>query len=107
LSYFSQTQKGDYAWNEKDFTVTSYRTEAMDASHKEISEKKTALPRRCEIIEKFAHHCHNTAKKLETDEKTGTKRYVYIPKLGGPDHFRLAQCYETMARTGTPAKRFA
>jgi hypothetical protein len=36
------------------------------------------------------------AKKLEEDEETGSKRYIYV-KLG-PDHFRHAFNYETMAR---------
>jgi hypothetical protein len=36
------------------------------------------------------------AKKLEEDEETGSKRYVYV-KLG-PDHFRHALNYEAMAR---------
>lgn len=106
LSYFSKTQKGAYAWNEEQYTVTSYRTESMDASHKEISDQKIILPSRCRIVELFASHCHNTAKKLHEDEETGEKRYVYIPKLGGPDHFRLAQCYESMARNETPSAMF-
>jgi len=106
LSYFSETQKGDYKWDEEAYIVNSNRTEAMDASHKEISSQLLILPKKCQIIEKYASHCHNTAKKLAEDEKTGSKRYVYIPKLGGPDHFRLAQCYETMARQGAPRKMF-
>lgn len=100
LSYFSEHQKGDYTWNEKDLTVTSYRTDAMDASHKEISDELIILPIRSKMLDLYANHCHATAKKLVTDEKTGSQRYIYIPKLGGPDHFRLAQCYETMARNG-------
>jgi len=106
LSYFNETQKGDYKWDEEAYIVNSNRTEAMDASHKEISNQLLILPRKCQIVEKYASHCHNTAKKLVEDEKTGSKRYVYIPKLGGPDHFRLAQCYETMARQGAPRKMF-
>jgi hypothetical protein len=101
LSYFSEHQKGDYSWNERDYTVTSYRTDAMDASHREISNQDIIIPQQSKIVETYAKHCHATAKKLETDEKTGSQRYIYIPKLGGPDHFRLAQCYETMARNGT------
>ncbi len=107
LSYFSETQKGNYKWDEGAYLVNSNRTEAMDASHKELAEKLIVLPKRCQVVEKFAKHCHATAKKLVEDEKTGSKRYIYIPKLGGPDHFRLAQCYETMARQGAPAKRYA
>lgn len=107
LSYFSEHQKGDYSWNEKEYTVTSNRTEAMDASHKELGNQNIVLPARSKMVEKYALHCHHTAKKLEEDPKTGTKRYIYVPKLGGPDHFRLAQCYETMARKGTLSPLFS
>ena len=48
------------------------------------------------MIEEFAQHLHNVAKRLEEDEETGSKRYVYV-KLG-PDHFRHAFNYECMAR---------
>jgi hypothetical protein len=47
-------------------------------------------------VKEFAEHLHNAAKKLEEDEETGSKRYVYV-KLG-PDHFRHAFNYEAMAR---------
>lgn len=106
LSYFNENQKGNDRWDEESYIVNSNRTESMDASHKEISDQNIVLPRKTEIVEKYASHCHSTAKKLQEDEKTGSKRYVYIPKLGGPDHFRLAQCYETMARQGAPRKMF-
>jgi hypothetical protein len=43
---------------------------------------------------------HNVAKRLEEDEETGSKRYVYV-KLG-PDHFRHAFNYEAMARQSAP-----
>ena len=111
LSYFSRAQKGDYRWNEVDFTVTSNRTENLDASHEELSHTRIMLPKQCGIVQLYAEHCHAIAKKLEeveeldaktqTKRKTGEKRYVYI-KLTGKDHFRFAQTYETMARQGAP-----
>ena len=36
LSYYSDSQKGDYAWRENDMLVTINRTESLDASHKAI-----------------------------------------------------------------------
>jgi hypothetical protein len=54
------------------------------------------LPRESDTVREFAKHLHNVAKKLEEDEETGSKRYVYV-KLG-PDHFRHAFNYESMAR---------
>jgi hypothetical protein len=111
LSYFSKSQKGDYQWNERDYIVTSNRTEALDASHEELSKATIILPRESEIVHLFAEHCHAIAKKLEeveeldqktqTKRKTGEKRYTYI-KLTGKDHFRFAFNYESMARNGAP-----
>jgi hypothetical protein len=62
------------------------------------------LPKECEIVKEFAAHLHNVAKKLEEDEETGSKRYVYV-KLG-PDHFRHAFNYEAMARQSSPVRLF-
>ena len=80
--------------------VSCNRTESLDASHREIQDQAIILPKECEIVREFAKHLTNTAKKLEEDEKTGSKFYVYI-KLG-PDHFRHAFNYEAMARQNSP-----
>jgi len=106
LSYFNKHQRGSYKWDEREHTVVSNRTEALDASHKEISGRDVLLPRRCDIIEDaFAPHCTAIAKRLEEDEETGSKEYVYI-RLNKKDHFRFAFNYESMARNGEPAWLF-
>ncbi len=96
LCYYNERQKGKYKWNEADMTVQCNRTESLDASHNEILTGQIVLPREFDIVQVFARHLHNVAKKLEEDEETGSKRYVYV-KLG-PDHFRHAYNYECMAR---------
>jgi hypothetical protein len=96
LNYYAEHQKGKYAWNEKDLTVSCNRTESLDASHNEIMQGRIILPRESDVVREFALHLHNVAKKLEEDEETGSKRYIYV-KLGA-DHFRHAFNYETMAR---------
>lgn len=96
LNYYNIHQKGSYAWNEKEFIVSCNRTESLDASHKQITDSRVILPSKSDMVNVFADQMHNVAKKLEEDEETGSKRYVYI-KLG-PDHFRHAFNYETMAR---------
>jgi hypothetical protein len=96
LSFYQEHQKGNYLWDEKNLTVSANRTEALDASHHEISSGNIIIPHNQKIVGEFAHHCHNVAKKLEENEETGSRRYVYI-KLG-PDHFRHAYSYEAMAR---------
>ncbi len=100
LNYYNEHQKGSYAWNEKELIVSCNRTESLDASHKEIMDQALILPKECEITREFAKHLHNVAKKLEEDEETGSKRYVYV-KLG-TDHFRHAFNYEAMARQNSP-----
>jgi len=96
LNYYNQHQKGSYAWNEKQLIVSCNRTESLDASHREVMDQAIILPKECEVVREFAQHLHNVAKKIEEDEETGSKRYVYV-KLGA-DHFRHAHNYEAMAR---------
>lgn len=100
LNYYSEHQKGHYSWNEKDLIVSCNRTESLDASHREILDRKISLPKESGIVREFARHMHNIAKKLVEDETTGSKRYVYV-KLG-PDHFRHAFNFEAMARQSAP-----
>jgi len=104
LNYYNKHQKGHYAWNDKELIVSCNRTESLDASHREIMDRQIILPKECEATRGFALHLHNVAKKLDEDEETGTKRYVYV-KLG-PDHFRHAFNYECMARQNAPALLF-
>ena len=96
LNYYNEHQKGHYAWNEKELIVSCNRTESLDASHREIMDQALVLPKDCQIVQEFAQHLHNVAKKLEENIESGSKRYVYV-KLG-PDHFRHAFNYEAMAR---------
>ena len=104
LNYYNEHQKGHYAWNEKELIVSCNRTESLDASHREIMDQSTILPKECEIVGEFAQHLHNVAKKLQEDEETGSKRYVYV-KLG-TDHFRHSFNYEAMARQNSPSFLF-
>jgi hypothetical protein len=104
LNYYNIRQKGSYAWNEKELIVQCNRTESLDASHREILDGTIILPKECEVTRTFAQHLHNVAKKLEEDEETGSKRYVYV-KLGA-DHFRHGFNYEAMARQSSPVFLF-
>jgi hypothetical protein len=96
LNYYQIGQKGGYAWNEGTLTVACNRTESLDESHNQVMFRKIFLPKECGVVKEFALHLHNVAKKIEEDDETGSKRYVYV-KLG-TDHFRHAFNYECMAR---------
>jgi len=96
LCFYREHQKGRYAWNDRDLTISCNRTESLDASHSEILNAQVIFPRQGEMMDEFANHCSGIAKRLETDETTGSKRYIYV-KLG-LDHFRAAFNYETIAR---------
>ena len=100
LNFYNQHQKGAYSWNDSEYIVQCNRTESLDTSHNQIMDKAIILPKQCTETEVFASHLHAVAKKLEEDEETGSKRYVYI-KLGD-DHFRHAFNYECMARGNMP-----
>jgi len=100
LNYYNERQKGSYAWNEKELIVQCNRTESLDNSHNQIMDKTIILPKQCEATINFAEHLHAVAKKIEEDQQSGSKRYVYI-KLGD-DHFRHAFNYECMARGNMP-----
>jgi hypothetical protein len=105
LSFYAEFQKGNYRWNEADLTVSANRTESLDASHNQILTGSIVLPGWSDMVRTFAAHCHNVAKKLEEDEESGSKRYTYV-RLG-PDHFRHALNYETMARQYLSSSFFA
>lgn len=98
LNKYNIHQRDSYKWDEEELRVSGNRTETLDASHREIQEQSIILPKKCEIVQEFAKHLHNLAKKLEEDEETGSKRYVYIPVGTKEDHFRHAFNYEVMAR---------
>jgi hypothetical protein len=104
LSYYSEHQKSGYRWKEDDLTVFSNRTEALDASHVEVTDQRLILPRYCEMVQLFAEHLANTAKRLEQGED-GSTRYVYV-KLG-PDHMRHSFSYFMMALQFGGSGRFA
>lgn len=94
LNYYNINQKESYKWNDEKMTVEENRTESLDASHSLIADGDVVLPF-TDSAEEYAEHCHNTAKKLYEDDETGSRRYVWL-KLG-PDHFRHADNYATIA----------
>ncbi|NJB67227.1 hypothetical protein GGQ74_000867 [Desulfobaculum xiamenense] len=93
--FYSEQQRGGYAWNEGKQVVTVNRTESLDDSQHVLLEGTVALPRVCGVVETFAAHCNNLAKKLE-EREDGSRRYVYV-KLSPEDHFRHAMNYMTVA----------
>lgn len=80
------------------------RTEICDATHQLIVEKRLVLPRDCPEVSEFASQCCNTAKKLETNKKTGAKIFRYV-KLSKDDHYRHALNYFLLAASGSRVAR--
>ncbi len=105
LCYYQEHQKGCYSWNDRELTVAANRTEALDASHNELSQSKVILPCECKTMQEFARHCANVARILQTNPETGASRYVYLKT--GDDHYRHAQSYECMARGFGAGSAFA
>jgi len=95
LNYFSEHQKGQPAWDCQKWIVQENRTEALDLSREAIRLKGVVLPRAGALVEEFATHMANDAKRLVEDEETGEQAYRYIRT--GPDHFSLAFTYDCIA----------
>jgi hypothetical protein len=91
MCYYSDHQRGSYAFNEIERIVSVNRTESMDVGTLEMIRKNITLPQRTHMVEVFAQHVGNVAKVAEEDMTTGDK-YFYYKKLG-PDHFRHALNY--------------
>ena len=73
------------------------RTEAMDGSQTWIRSGKLEIPRKCEEVKIFAKECCNTAKTLQTNEKTGDRTYRYREVGTGGDHYRHCVNYLKLA----------
>ena len=100
LNFYVETQKGSTKWNDEEFISQENRTESLDASHAlcqgtEAVPSILVLPQRDENMEEVALQFSNIAKKLEEDEETGSKRYVWIKKSA--DHYRHAYNYAVIA----------
>ncbi len=83
--------------NEEEGIYTLHRTEAMDDSQTWIRSGKLEIPRKCEEVVVFAKECCNTAKRLETNEKTGDRVYRYRAVGDKQDHYRHCVNYLKLA----------
>ncbi|MDP2218554.1 MAG: phage terminase large subunit family protein [Methanolobus sp.] len=95
LCDYQERLKTSRRTDEKDGLVTVRRTETMDAVHNLIISGKVEFPRRNAEIEQYALEMTNTAKILQEDELTGSRRYVY--KKLGDDHYYHATNYFIIA----------
>lgn len=82
--------------DEKDGLISVRRTETMDNVHNIFTTSgRLEIPRRSLEIDRYAIEMTNTAKVLQEDEITGSRRYIYT-KLGA-DHYFHATNYFILA----------
>ncbi len=93
----SDKQRNLLKIDEKSGVYTLARTEAMDGSQAWIRSGKLEIPRKCEEVKVFAKECCNTAKTLETNEKTGDRVYRYRPVGDKQEHYRHCVNYLKLA----------
>jgi hypothetical protein len=103
--FYSNSPKTGISWDDDQKKVTVYQSMAMDASHAMLQEGKTILPRKSDVIETFAKHCHNVARKKIEDEETGSVYNKWM-KLG-EDHYRKAFSYMCLAMERTPESKYS
>ncbi len=94
---YRDKQKNLLKTDEESGIYILHRTEAMDGSQTFIRSGKLEIPRRCEEVNVFAKECCNTAKTLETNDKTGDRVYRYRPVGSGEEHYRHCVNYLQLA----------
>jgi hypothetical protein len=106
LNFYNPNQKGSYKWNEREMIVQCDRTESLDFSHSALSNMEVSLPRQSDMIDVFAKQCTNVAKRLITNEDTGSSHYEYITVGDREDHFRHSFSYMLMCIQDSPDLMF-
>lgn len=95
---YNENQRGVAAWDEKSKTVIVNRNEILDATHDlVVTPGLYEIPRKNDEVDVYATQMCNTAKILEEDPETGSKKYKYKGKIGGPDDYRHATNYLHLA----------
>jgi hypothetical protein len=96
LCDYQERMKTSFRIDEKDKVIVVRRTETLDAVHHSIiTMGKLELPRRSAEIDEYALEMTMTAKVLQEDELTKSRRYVY--KCFGADHYFHATNYFLLA----------
>lgn len=103
--FYSKSPKTGKMWNDDEKKITVYQSMAMDSSHAMLQEGKVILPRKSDVIDTFAKHCHNVARKKIEDEETGSIYNKWV-KLG-EDHYRKAFSYMVLAMERTPESTYS
>lgn len=96
-SEYKDKQKNLMKVDEKSGIYSLHRTEAMDGSQTWIRSGRLEIPRKCNEVGIFAKECCNTAKTLETNEKTGDRTYRYREVGTGGEHYRHCVNYLQLA----------
>jgi hypothetical protein len=96
-SEYKDKQRNLVKTDEKSGVYSLARTESMDGSQAWIRSGKFEIPRKCDEVKIFAKECCNTAKVLETNEKTGDRTYRYRAVGNGDEHYRHTVNYLKLA----------
>jgi hypothetical protein len=96
---YSPGKTGPYDWDHRKRMVMVNRSEALDASHMKIVEKREKLPAPDQIYHDLVvpQMC-NMARVKQTNVQTGTVKMVWVV-VGGKkdDHLKHAHAYATIA----------
>ncbi len=105
LCYYSDSQKGAYAWSEPQssdamdkglhWEVKVNRTEAIDDMYDEISRRTITLPKETPEVSTFIDQMCSLAKVYEEDDDGGLVKAFW--KRLGPDHYAHANTYSMIA----------
>ena len=104
LCHYTETPRVAPDFNDKDQTVTAYRTGLLDVTHGIVAEKRVMLPRKeIPAIKEYAVSYARPARFEEIDKKTG----VRVNRYNGPkdDHKRHSFGYFVLGADRLPIYR--
>ena len=98
-----RTALAEPKWDDSRKAVTVLRTAICDETHAMVVDRKLIIPRECEEIKEFVLELTKTARVLEEDKETGSRRYNW--KKLGADHYYHSLNYFNIAARELPACR--
>jgi Phage terminase large subunit (GpA) len=101
--WYSEAQRSDYDWIEREKRVTVNRTECLDASHRAILHKRIKTPRPGDAWKSWVEQMTNIARITVRDDQTGTPKVRWIIRGNRKnDHWRHALAYFCVALERAP-----
>ena len=100
--HYSDAQRTGYDFSAVQQRVAVNRTEILDHSHRQITQRRAIFPRKDSDWPEFVKHMTNIARTTIRDGQTGIPKTRWILRGAKRDHWRHAWAYGVLAAEQTP-----